>query len=400
MYLLWSRGAAPGSQLPGARPLFPCSRMISNPVAVFLVLAVVVYASIVLEARFRLFRSLSAALVGIFIAMVLSNAGIIPGDSLAYDYLIDPGVGIGIALILLSVDARTVVQAGPRMLAAFGLGAVGTALGAFVSAMVLAPLVGPETWKLAGQFTGTYTGGGVNFAALGRAFDTSSELFSAAIAADVLITAVWMMLCLSAPLLLGRKAERARPATAEASQLAQALYSSGRSMKLADAGALVVISVGSVWVSERLGALVPVIPDVLWLTTLVLALAQLPAVKRLSGGAMWGYYLLLMFLSTNGAQSVLANIIVVGPSVVYFAVGTVVLHGVFVFGLGLALRVDLPTLLVASQANVGGPPSAMALATARGYMDKVLPGVAAGLLGYAAGNYAGFAIGTLVRGLL
>ena len=386
--------------LPDAGPILSAIRMITDPATVFLVLAVVVYASIVLEARFRLFRSLSAALVGIFIAMVLSNAGIIPGDSLAYDYLIDPGVSIAIALILLSVDARTVVQAGPRMLAAFGLGAVGTALGAFLSALFLAPLVGPETWKLAGQFTGTYTGGGVNFAALGRAFDTSSELFSAAIAADVLITAIWMMLCLAAPLLLGRKAERTGSATAEESQLARALYSSGRSMKLADASALVAISIGAVWLSERLGALVPGVPDVLWLTTLVLAVAQVPAVKRLSGGAMWGYYLLLMFLSTNGAQSVLANIIVVGPSVVYFAVGTVLLHGVFIFGLGLALRVDLPTLLVASQANVGGPPSAMALATARGYMDKVLPGVAAGLLGYAAGNYVGFGIGTLVRGLL
>jgi hypothetical protein len=42
----------------------------------------------------------------------------------------------------------------------------------------------------------------------------------------------------------------------------------------------------------------------------------------------------------------------------------------------------------------------MALATARGYTDRLLPGVAVGLLGYAAGNYAGFAVASGIRGVI
>ena len=377
--------------------------MITNPWAVFLVLAAVVSAAIWLEKRYRLFRSLSAALVGILLAMILSNVGIIPGDSKAYDYLIDPGVSLGIVLILLSVDIRTVLQAGPGMLAAFGLGSLGTAVGALASGLLLAPLVGPETWKLSGQFTGTYTGGGVNFAALGQAFDTSAELFSAAIAADVLLTALWMMLCLTLPLLLasrGKTGANAEEAPVQEGSLQEALYSSQRPMKLHDVGALVLVAAGCVWGAGELGALMPQLPEVLWLTTLALLCAQIPQIERLSGAAMWGYYLLLMFLSTNGAQSVVANIIAVGPAVLYFAIGTVVLHGIAIFGLGALFRIDLPTLVVASQANVGGPSSAMALATARGYTGRLLPGVAVGLLGYAVGNYAGFGIATLVRSLV
>ena len=376
--------------------------MITDPYAVFLVLAAVVLLAVYLEKRYKLFRALSAALVGILFAMVLSNIGIIPGDSRAYDYLIDPGVSLGIVLILLSVDVKTVLKAGPKMLAAFGLGSLGTAVGAFASGLVLAPMIGPETWKLSGQFTGTYTGGGVNFAALGQAFDTSSELFAAAIAADVLLTALWMMLCLALPLLFARR-KKASPNKAGPDQdgtLQQALYQSRRSMSLHDAGALVLIAVGCVWAADRLGTWIPYLPSVLWLTTLALAAAQIPQIKRLSGAAMWGYYLLLMFLSTNGAQSVVANIIAVGPAVLYFAIGTVVLHGLAIFGLGMLFRIDLSTLVVASQANVGGPSSALALATARGYTDRLLPGVAVGLLGYAVGNYAGFGIATITRGLL
>jgi hypothetical protein len=178
--------------------------MIADPVAVLVVLAVVVWLAVQLEERYKLFRSLGSALVGILAAMVLSNAGVIPGESSTYEFLMGPGVSVGIALILFSVDVRTVFSAGPKMLIAFAIGATATAVGATVGALAWAPSVGEETWKLAGQFTGTYTGGGMNFAALGQALDTSPDLFTAATAADVIVTAFWMAACLSAPLLLGR----------------------------------------------------------------------------------------------------------------------------------------------------------------------------------------------------
>jgi uncharacterized membrane protein len=54
---------------------------------------------------------------------------------------------------------------------------------------------------------------------------------------------------------------------------------------------------------------------------------------------------------------------------------------------------------VASQANVGGAASAIALAGARGYHDRLVPGVAVGLVGNAIGNYLGIAVGLFMRGL-
>lgn len=382
--------------------------MISDPAAVLCVLAAVVFISIRLEERFTLFRSLGAALVGILLAMLLSNIGLIPGNSPTYEFLVGPGVSTGIALILLSVDVRSILQAGPRMLAAFGIGAAGTAIGAIAGGLLLSGMVGPETWKLSGQFTGTYTGGGMNFAALGQALGTSSDLFTAAIAADVIVTAIWMAACLSVPILLGRpgrssdqignggdRAEEDRTMTLE-----HALHNSGRPVPIGDAAALVVIAVGTVWCAGRLASLLPMLPQVLWLTTIVLLIAQVPAVKRLSGAAMWGNYLVLLFLASNGAQSVIMNIVRHGPAVFYFAGGTVLIHGIIIFGIGRLLKIDLPTLAVASQANVGGAASAMAMASARGYADRLLPGVIVGLLGYAIGNYFGYAIAILMKGLL
>jgi uncharacterized membrane protein len=153
-------------------------------------------------------------------------------------------------------------------------------------------------------------------------------------------------------------------------------------------------------VAGWLGGRLPGLPEVLWLTTVSLALAQVPAVKRVAGAAMLGNYLVLLFLASNGARSVVANIFEVGPAVFYYAATTVAIHGAIIFGVGRLVGLDAGTITVASQANVGGAASAMAMASARGYGEKLLPGVAVGLLGYAVGNYTGFAVAQLLRGVL
>ncbi len=302
------------------------------------------------------------------------------------------------------------------MLAAFTIGAVGSAVGACVAAVMLADSIGLETWKLAGQYTATYTGGGANFAAVGAALDTSGELFAAGIAADVIITAVWMAACLTVPLLWGRGTGGSADPIVETEQAAagavdagatqpspgveRMLYSSLGDVGLVDLAALAAIVLGTLAASSLLGDLFTQVPSVLWVTAIALLLAQIPRVQRLRGAGVIGNYLVLLFLASNGARSVVANIVAVGPPVVYYAITTVAVHGIIIFGVGRLLGLDLKTLAVASQANIGGPASAMALATARGYVDRLLPGVAAGLLGYAVGNFLGLGVAAVIRPVL
>jgi uncharacterized membrane protein len=291
------------------------------------------------------------------------------------------------------------------MAAAFGLGAVGTGLGATLAAPLLYGALGPETWKLAGQYAGTYIGGGVNMVAVGRTVGTSPEVFTAAVAADNVTTAAWLMVCLSVPVVLRRwwpvhegtdRQTDADVAAEGAAEVARFTRTRGP-LTLEHTATLVVLAVGAVWAASALARAVPRVPEVLWLTTIVLLVAQVPSVRRLTGGLLLGNYVLHLFLASLGAQSIVMEIVRVGPAVFYFTVVVVVVHGLLLFGAGRLLGFDLPTLAVASQANVGGPPSAMALATARGYTDQLLPGVAVGLVGYAIGNYAGVGVAHLVR---
>ena len=379
--------------------------MITNTIAILFILALSVVISLWLEKRYASFRKLGAGGIAILIGILLSNSGLLPGDSVAYDFLMSQGVSASIILILLSVDIRSIKGAGPVMLKAFIVGALGSALGAMVMALLLHAAIGEETWKLAGQFTGTYVGGGMNFAALGRAFDTSSDLFSAAIAADVILTAIWLLVCLAAPIIISRNKQQATGSTepevyGSIYTLEQSLTKSNGPMEVAEVSVLITIIFGTIWLSVAFASYFSFLPEILWLTTLSLLAAQVPYVKKIPGGAMLGNYLLLLFLVSNGAKSVVANIISVGPGVFYFAAGTIVVHGIFLFGVGWLMKIDAGTLAVASQANVGGSSSALALASARGYSNLILPGIAVGLLGYAVGNYLGLGVASLMHAIL
>ena len=375
--------------------------MITSQVGLLTFFALLVSTAIWME-RYAKFRRVGAAAAAIIAAMVFANIGLIPGDSAVYDFFTSYGVMASTVLILLAVDFASMKSAGSMMLKAFAIGAVGSALGASLMGYFLQTSLGENTYKLSGQFSATYIGGGMNFAAVGQAFGTDSEIFTAGIAADVFITAFWLVACLAAPALLGNNNTSGpisgdKPANDDSNSLVAALSNSVRPLRLFDVSALVAVTTITIWVSELLAGWMPALPSIIWLTTIVLVLAQVPTVKKLTGSMMFGNYLVIMFLACNGAQSVFSKIVEVGPAVLYFAAGTVAVHGIVIFGIGRMLRIDAATLAVASQANIGGGAQAMAIAAARGYDDRILPGVIVGYVGTATGNYIGLAIGNAVR---
>ena len=121
--------------------------MITNPVAIFSILSMVVFGTIWLE-RFKNFRKLGAAAASILFAMVLSNAGLLPGEPSVYDFFTGYGVLAGTVLILLSVDLSSIKAAGStmaiatargynsRILPGVAVGIIGTAIGNYIGLAV------------------------------------------------------------------------------------------------------------------------------------------------------------------------------------------------------------------------------------------------------------------------
>lgn len=353
-----------------------------------------------LEGRHRWARNVGAALIAILFGAALSNLGLVPVASPVYEGIFGPVTSLAIAWLLISVRLDDLREAGPTMLAAFLIGVAGTAIGALVGATALAGAFGEEAWKLAGVTTGTYSGGSLNFVAVGRELGLPSSLFAAATAADNIVTAIWFGATLMLPLWLSRgREERFTEVPGRTASSLPSIHEAP-SLRVLDLTALFALGFALIWASERLSAAVPAVPTVLWLTTLALVAGQIPAVKRLSGAMLLGTVALHLFFTLMGISSRVSEIASVGPQVLYLMAIVVGVHGLVLYGLGRLTRLTPGTLSVASQAAIGGPTTAMAMAIARRWPALILPGMAVGLLGYAVGNYLGFGIAYLTRALV
>lgn len=388
--------------------------MIDTPLALIATIAGVVVLAMWLERR-RVpgLWKLGATLLAIAIGGVLSNAGLVPPASPTYQAITGTATDLAIVWLLLAVNLADLRKAGGAMLVAFGIAVVGTALGAFAGAFVFGDAIGEETWKLAGALTGTYSGGSLNFTAVSRAVDMSDALFVGATAADNVVTGLWLAACVVLPRWIGRyyPAPPPSPGAASASVadhaghdpdlpddesahplFARASLSTHRLAILVATGLAIVIA------SRVVAAVTPGINPVLWLTTLALVTGHVMPSRTKRGALQLGNLALLFFFVVIGIYSRIAEVLAVGVQVLFYALFVVAVHGVLVFLAGRFLRVDIGTLCVASQASVGGPGSALAVAVAGGWRSLILPGILVGLLGYALGTYAGMGIAGALRG--
>lgn len=382
--------------------------MIEDPLALAAVIAGVAALGFWLEGRFAWARQVGASLLIIFSGAVLSNLDLVAAASPVYGAISGPVTSLAIVWLLLAVDLRDLRSAGPRMLAAFALAVTATCAGAFSAALAFGGAFGGEVWKLGAVMTGTYAGGSLNFVAVGREVGLEGALFTAAAASDNVLTAVWMGATLVLPLWLRRfyrarrhdapGSDKAGAVSPEEPQAAPSLLAEMR-LKPFDLVALLALGLFLILASEAIAARLPGVA-VLWLTTLALAAGQVPAVRRLAGSLQLGMVALNLFFAVIGIASKVSEILAVGLEVFYFTAVVILVHGLLTYGGAWLLRLDVETTSVASQAAVGGPSTAMALAAARGWRELALPGVVVGLLGYAVGNYAGLAMATALRALL
>jgi len=351
--------------------------------------------------RFPFGRKYSGVMLLITLAILLSNLRIIPTAAPAYDVVWQYLVPIAIPLLLFQADLRRIFREAGATLVAFVIGGAGVVAGVLL-ALALIDL-GAEEPKLAGIFTGTYIGGSLNFAAVAEAtrFEDESVL-TAAVAADNVLTNLHLLVIIFLPgvaafarLFPNRHAD-ARPEEAlggEPVHTVRRLDVAGLLGALALAFAL---AAGGTGIAVALGR-----PEYAILLTTALALVVATfgqkLVSGLSGYTEAGNAVMFVFLATIGASADIGLLIDIAPILFLFALVVVGVHLVVIFGLGRLLRLDLAELCIASAVCVGGPASAPAIASAKGWHDLVLPGVLAGSFGYASGSFIGMAVFEFLR---
>jgi len=365
-------------------------------------------------------RHFGTALLVIVVTAVTSNIGLIPTTSAEaplYDGVFSYVAPLAIFWLLLQVNLRDILRAGVPMIGMFIVGAVGTFLGVMIGMWAVdgPKLFGDAYRGLGGMFVGTYIGGSVNFNALALFYGVAKDgtLYAASTAGDNIMTALWMIATIALPRML-MPAWRRRSKTAQPSEPREVYTGADEDTETVhpiDLGLLVTLGAGAIWFSDWSSECLAAwstqwlpqsdlgepselrIPPVLILTTLGIVLAQFRAVANLKGAKLLGMFAVYVFLAVIGAfcdLSALAGIGRLGYMLLAFIAIVVGIHGVLTFGIGMLFRVDPDIVAVASQANIGGGTSALALARSLGRPDLTVPAVLIGALGYALGTYLGF----------
>ena len=384
--------------------------MIQAPLAIVAVLFAVICFSLFMVNRFKWAERLSPILWILFVGALCSNTGLIPTSAPIYGQLIDVSVPFAVCVILLSVNLKDIRKAGAPMLVAFVLATIGTVLGVAIASLTLdsalATIMGDEAWKLAGPYTGTYIGGSLNFFSLwtGLGID-DPDLLAAANAVDNITIFPLYMFWMIIPATLAERYVVAKRWKAAKTNTSYQEDKKAVPFNVFNIAILVflgfTIMALSTWVKDVLiNPIFPSLPSILIVTTFALILAQIPAIRNIKGGWELGDLVFYVFFAAVGALMDFYLAVILSPILFAYVVIVMIVHLLFVYGIGWMARMDLGVLTIASVATKSGPALVPPVAEAKEWRHLILPGILIALLGYAVGNYVGFAVAKVMEIIL
>jgi uncharacterized membrane protein len=392
--------------------------IISSPIGVMTVLITVVSFWFWLErsTKWKLFEFLPPLIFIYASPVLLSNFGVIPYESGAYDFLRHYGLPMFIVLMLIKVDVVSAVRIMGKGVFVMLLGSVGVVFGGVMAYKLGQTLtfgdyfpLEQDSWRAFGTLAGSWIGGTGNMTAAHAGLEGTASDLTMAAAADQMVYLVWL------PILLGCKSfadrfnrwARVPPGRIEAMESAAAEFkSSDDAPTMISLLYLALLAIGFTWISLSLSEVLPpvviggatVITAGTWLILLVTTLALLASVtpaRKLPAAQPIAMAIIYVYVARVGATMDL-SVVDWDKMIGFIAMAYVwiTIHGLFILTGAWIFRVDVHTVAIASAANIGGAASAPIVAAH--HRETLVPAsILMALIGYALGNYLAILTGRI-----
>lgn len=357
--------------------------------------------------------TIGPVLILYIIGLAVGNTIHTPGQARVQDILSSAMVPLAIPLMLFSCSFKGNRTRSQVLAMLSGIFAV-------VSCVVAGYLIFgrdmEEGAKVGGMLTGVYTGGTVNLAALKTMLGAGDELYILLNGYDMIISFIYLVVLVGFGIRVLRRflpgsvtpaVDEAAATQAESSVLVGT--TSGASFKgmLGREGRKdVLLQLGAAVLIIGISALVGIaVPDGFFMTAFILTLTTLGIAASFIGrlhNARYGYdmgmYLIYVFCVVVASMADFSKMDLSG-SLSALGYLTFVIFGSLLLQILLSklLRVDADTTVVSSVAFICSPPFVPMISAAMKNRSVLAPGLAIGIVGYAAGNYLGFLVYRLLE---
>jgi uncharacterized membrane protein len=325
-------------------------------------------------------------------------------------------IALALPLLLFPIDVRASFGMARDTLKSLALALLAVIVCSTWGAWLFADKL-DHIWQIAGMSVGAYTGGGPNMGAIKTAINGDELIFTTMITYDILISALYMLfvITLAKPIFSrillpyqGAAASTDRGSEETFRHLADESANSYRALVRQDTLPrtllALLLSVAVVGIAVGLSGLVPGAMAsaivIILITSLGIALSFIPRVRTLPNSFPLGMYLILVFCFTTGTMTDTGIVTHInGPLFAYISfiiVGSLVIQAL----LCKLLKIDTDTFLITSSAAIMSVPFIPVIAAALKNREILLPGFAAAIIGYIAGNYLGIGVAFFTRWLV
>lgn len=357
------------------------------------------------------------------IVAILTNLGVLPKTGSIYLTSLTIFITkMSTPLLLLDADLRRILKHSRSLIPSFFLGTVGTLLGSTLGYLLFGNFIqSSEKIGMLAALTAKNIGGGVNYFSVADTVKLSSASIALSLSVDNILGLIYFP---TISILAGsdsktnrnsdtnklsnqtKKKINAKIRNTEDKKLddgnvnaldgKKAVEEGDQSAKTFNSLVSLCIAFSVVALSEQIHNYIPQCPPMILITAFTLFLSTVcnkwvkPFVRESTN---LGHLLLMLFFGCVGnSAGNIGQALTSGDAfaVMGFVVTLYVTHIVFILFIGKQLlKYPLRNLLVASNANIGNPATALALANSKGWTELLMPSVLIGTLGNAIGTFLG-----------
>lgn len=355
------------------------------------------------SARFDIAGRMGPIVLCYLAGLVLGLSGLQPDSAAAMRTSVMEGaLALALPLLLFSVDVPAWRRmAGPALLA-MGLAIVAIVLVATGLFVVMGR--SEAGLHLAAMATGTYTGGIANLGAVKLALDIPDDSYLLFATLDTVVGGVYLLFVLTvAPILFGRLLGVSKRRLETDIDASEAPALTDLTAWITQGGIALIASALCVGAAVFLAPLIPggnpQILTIVLITSFALALSFVPALRSNPAATPIGLFLIYVFSFCVAASMDLGALSGADPRIFGFVIlatfGSFALHALLCSLFGI----DRDTFLITSVAAIMSPAFVPMAARRLRAPGLLMSGMAAGILGFAIGNYAAITLALfLIRG--